>query len=177
MEIPRPFELPSLLNEQTTCMWDANLVTQRAGEERKRVWIFYIQSSFRRFLINLICELTRNKSKKDSHHSAVFLGEGIFTMGLVKTIYNVLGGFYMDYNSTNPIISVHKLNKTSHGFLCTFHLSFLFFPFSIKICIKKPGFLHLVLLSRMSKQSREPFRLSLIFKECFKLFSWNFFLF
>ena len=37
MENTRPFELPSLLNEQTTFMWDANLVTQRAGEERKRV--------------------------------------------------------------------------------------------------------------------------------------------
>ena len=41
-------------------------------------------------------------------------------MGLVKTIYNVLGGFYMDYNSTNPIISVHKLNKRLNLFLCTF---------------------------------------------------------
>ena len=41
-------------------------------------------------------------------------------MGLVKTIYNVLGGFYMDYNSTNPIISVHKLNKSFHFFLCFF---------------------------------------------------------
>ena len=36
------------------------------------------------------------KSKKDSLSSkSVFLGEGIFTMGLVKTIYNVLGGFYV----------------------------------------------------------------------------------
>ena len=33
-------------------------------------------------------------------------------MGLVKTIYNVLGGFYMDYNSTIPTESVHKLNKS-----------------------------------------------------------------
>ena len=34
------------------------------------------------------------KSKKDSlSNKSVFLGEGIFTMGLVKTIYNVLGGF------------------------------------------------------------------------------------
>ena len=33
-------------------------------------------------------------------------------MGLVKTIYNVLGGFYMDYNSTNATESVHKLHKT-----------------------------------------------------------------
>ena len=41
-------------------------------------------------------------------------------MGLVKTIYNVLGGFYMDYNSTNPTESVHKLNKKSYVFLCTF---------------------------------------------------------
>ena len=41
-------------------------------------------------------------------------------MGLVKTIYNVLGGFYMDYNSTNATESVHKLNKTLHVFLCTF---------------------------------------------------------
>ena len=46
-------------------------------------------------------------------------------MGLVKTIYNVLGGFYMDYNSTNPIISVHKLNKSLQLFLCTFSTSFL----------------------------------------------------
>ena len=60
------------------------------------------------------------QSKKDSEHSAVFLGEGIFTMGLVKTIYNVLGGFYMDYNSTNSAESVHKLNKSLHLFLCTF---------------------------------------------------------
>ena len=41
-------------------------------------------------------------------------------MGLVKTIYNVLGGFYMDYNSTNATVSVHKLNKRLHVFLCTF---------------------------------------------------------
>ena len=41
-------------------------------------------------------------------------------MGLVKTIYNVLGGFYMDYNSTNATESVHKLHKTLRYFLCTF---------------------------------------------------------
>ena len=40
------------------------------------------------------------KSKKDSLlNKSVFLGEGIFTMGLVKTIYNVLGGFYVLYNN------------------------------------------------------------------------------
>ena len=43
-------------------------------------------------------------------------------MGLVKTIYNVLGGFYMDYNSTIPIISVHKLDKSLSFFLCIFTL-------------------------------------------------------
>ena len=68
-------------------------------------------------------------------------------MGLVKTIYNVLGGFYMDYNSTNSTESVHKLNKNFQVFLCIFHLSFSFLPFFIKICIKKPGFLRLVLFS------------------------------
>ena len=41
-------------------------------------------------------------------------------MGLVKTIYNVLGGFYMDYNSTIPTESVHKLHKSLCYFLCTF---------------------------------------------------------
>ena len=46
-------------------------------------------------------------------------------MGLVKTIYNVLGGFYMDYNSTNSTESVHKLNKSFKVFLCTF-LSLIF---------------------------------------------------
>ena len=40
----------------------------------------------------------KNK-KRQSLSNAVFLGEGIFTMGLVKTIYNVLGGFYVLYNS------------------------------------------------------------------------------
>ena len=58
--------------------------------------------------------------KKTANRSAVFLGEGIFTMGLVKTIYNVLGGFYMDYNSTNHLKSVHKLTKSLKSFLCTF---------------------------------------------------------
>ena len=50
------------------------------------------------------------QSKKDSC-VAVFLGEGIFTMGLVKTIYNVLGGFYVLYNSMICAESVHKLYK------------------------------------------------------------------
>ena len=46
MENTRPFELPSLLNKQTTS-WDANLVTQRAGEERERVCVLYIDVPFR----------------------------------------------------------------------------------------------------------------------------------
>ena len=36
------------------------------------------------------------KVKKTANESTVFLGEGIFTMGLVKTIYNVVGGFTFD---------------------------------------------------------------------------------
>ena len=57
------------------------------------------------------------QSKKDSRRTAVFLGEGIFTMGLVKTIYNLLGGFYVLYNSIIFTESVHKLNKNIKKFL------------------------------------------------------------
>ena len=54
-------------------------------------------------------------------------------MGLVKTIYNVLGGFYMDYNSTIPLKSVHKLNKSSVNFLCNFTFPiFYYFHFTQK---------------------------------------------
>ena len=49
--------------------------------------------------------------KKDSYRLAIFLGEGIFTMGYSKKyIYNVLGGFYGYYNSMSGRISVHKLH-------------------------------------------------------------------
>lgn len=61
-------------------------------------------------------------------------------MGLVKTIYNVLGGFYMDYNSTNPIKSVHKLNKSLHFFLCTFPSPILSLSIFHKNMHKKTGF-------------------------------------
>ena len=57
--------------------------------------------------------------KKNSLRSAVLLGEGIFTMGIVKTIYNVLGGFYSHYNSMDMPISVNKHHKISIAFLCT----------------------------------------------------------
>ena len=43
-------------------------------------------------MIGLEKQSVSNK-KRQSLSKAVFLGEGIFTMGLVKTIYNVLGGY------------------------------------------------------------------------------------
>ena len=66
--------------------------------------------------------------KKNSLRSAVLLGEGIFTMGIVKTIYNVLGGFYSHYNSMDMPRSVNKHHKISRLFLCT---SYKVFPFSL----------------------------------------------
>ena len=66
-------------------------------------------------------------------------------MGLVKTIYNVLGGFYMDYNSTFRIISVHKLHKRFKVFLCIFYPLTLLLAIFGKICIKKPDFCNPVL--------------------------------
>ncbi len=68
-------------------------------------------------------------------------------MGLVKTIYNVLGGFYMDYNSTNSTESVHKLNKSLHLFLCTF---------------SSPNFIISILEKNMHKKT-EFFRLGFVF--------------
>ena len=56
--------------------------------------------------------------------NAAFLGEGIFTMGLVKTIYNVLGGFYVLYNSIILKESVHKLHKNMKMFLYVFNRKF-----------------------------------------------------
>ena len=40
-----------------------------------------------------------------------------FTMGIVK-IYNVLGGFYKNYNIMVVEISVHKLAKICENILC-----------------------------------------------------------
>ena len=61
-------------------------------------------------------------------------------MGLVKTIYNVLGGFYMDYNSTILTESVHKLNKRLQFFLCTFSSPNFIIAKSIKNMHKKTEF-------------------------------------
>ena len=61
-------------------------------------------------------------------------------MGLVKTIYNVLGGFYMDYNSTNHSKSVHKLNKSLQNFLCTFSTPIVRISHFHKKMHKKTGF-------------------------------------
>ena len=61
-------------------------------------------------------------------------------MGLVKTIYNVLGGFYMDYNSTNATESVHKLNNSLQFFLCTFSPLIFILAFFDKIMHKKTRF-------------------------------------
>ena len=38
-------------------------------------------------------------------------------MGIVK-IYNVLGGFYENYNTTMATISVHKVAQISLNYLC-----------------------------------------------------------
>ena len=62
-------------------------------------------------------------------------------MGLVKTIYNVLGGFYSDYNSIIPTESVHKLNKSLKVFLCTFSPSVFILSIFAKNMHKKTGFL------------------------------------
>ncbi len=70
-------------------------------------------------------------------------------MGLVKTIYNVLGGFYMDYNSTNLIISVHKLNKSLQYFLCTFSSPILIISIFTQKIHKKTRFFDLVFVFRL----------------------------
>ena len=46
-------------------------------------------------------------------------------MGLVKTIYNVLGGFYVLYNNTIFTESVHKLHKNMKKFLYLFNKKIL----------------------------------------------------
>ena len=60
-----------------------------------------------------------------------------FTMGIVK-IYNVLGGFYVNYSTIFPFKSVHKLHKSCTCFLYTLYSTF--FPFS-----KKPSLWFLLL--------------------------------
>ena len=60
---------------------------------------------------------------------AAFLEKVFRFYGVLQKLYNVLGGFYIDYNSTIPQISVHKLYKSFHYFLCTFSPS-------IEVCAK-----------------------------------------
>lgn len=62
-------------------------------------------------------------------------------MGLVKTIYNVLGGFYMNYNSTFLTISLHKLYKSFQLFLCIFSPSNFSFSQKYKNMHEKTEFL------------------------------------
>ena len=54
------------------------------------------------------------------------LGEGIFTMGLVKTI-KCIGGFYKNYNSIRSRLSVHNLYKKYNSVLCTIDKKISFF--------------------------------------------------
>ena len=60
------------------------------------------------------------------------LGEGIFTMGLVKTI-KCIGGFYKNYNSIRQQLSVHNLYKKSNGVLCIIYKGMITRPFFSKI--------------------------------------------
>jgi len=46
-------------------------------------------------------------------------------MGLVKTIYNVLGGFYVLYNNIIFTESVHKLSRKNEKFSYIFDKRFL----------------------------------------------------
>ena len=86
-------------------------------------------------------------------------------MGLVKTIYNVLGGFYMDYNSTNPLKSVHKLNKSLYLFLCTFPSPIYIISNILKNMHKKTGFFNPVFVSLIFA--------TIVIKECLKFFLGN----
>ena len=123
------------------------------------------------FLINYLY-----KVKKTANRSAVFLGEGIFTMGLVKTIYNVLGGFYMDYNSTNTTESVHKLNKRLQVFLCTFSSPIFILSIFDKNMHKKTRFLTPGFVFVNFRCILDLFRGLIFSKKCFKFFSRNLFL-
>ena len=71
------------------------------------------QKSMTRFWLFCISE---NKIKKTASN-AVFLGEGIFTMGYSKNYIMYWGGFYGYYNTMDGRISVHKVEKSSCVFL------------------------------------------------------------
>ena len=57
---------------------------------------------------------------KKTATNAVFLGEGIFTMGYSKN-YIMYWGFYGYYNIMFPWRSVHKREKTYQLFLYSLH--------------------------------------------------------
>ena len=80
-----------------------------------------LASNFYAFLIDRFCGFLKDKNKvKKTAPNAVFLGEGIFTMGYSKNYIMYWGGFYRYYNSMVIRISVHKINKSCYSFLCIF---------------------------------------------------------
>ena len=83
---------------------------------------------------------------KKTATNAAFLGEGIFTMGYSKK-YNVLGGFYENYNSMFPKISVHKVHIFSNKFLCVLYTVFSSIPKNtLNFFIKKSRIMPQILL-------------------------------
>ncbi len=58
------------------------------------------------------------KTKKDKQQMCLSFGEGILLWGIVK-LYNVLGGFYIDYNIKTKKLSVHNVINFLYFFLCT----------------------------------------------------------
>ena len=74
-------------------------------------------------------------------------------MGLVKTIYNVLGGFTWIIIALIPQKVCTNLTKKHMIFCALFYLPFLLFPYYVKICIKKPSFFNSVLFFILSLQT------------------------
>ena len=98
-------------------------------------------------------------------------------MGLVKTIYNVLGGFYMDYNSTNTTESVHKLNKRLKVFLCTFSPLIFILTVYVKNMHKKTRFFTPGFVFANFRCNLFLFNMLFFVEKCFEFFSGDFFFF
>ena len=81
--------------------WTPAKVCTNLTKSMTRFWLFCI---------------SENKIKKTASN-AVFLGEGIFTMGYSKNYIMYWGGFYSYYNTMDGRISVHKVEKSSCVFL------------------------------------------------------------
>ena len=62
--------------------------------------------------------MTNRQKEKTNSKCCLSFGEGILLWGIVK-LYNVLGGFYIDYNINTKILSVHNVISKSYIFLCT----------------------------------------------------------